>query len=45
MDDATIKTCFAVCSLIMAVLAIPKGVIEMIAAVRGALGRKDFKNA
>lgn len=44
MDDTTIKTFITVCSLIIATLAIPKGVIDMIASVRGTFGRTSFKN-
>ncbi len=45
MDDTTIKSWITVCSLVLALLNILKGVIGMIAGVRGALGRRNFKNA
>ena len=45
MDEATIRTLIAVCGLIMAVLAIPKGVIDAITSVKRALGTRHFKNA
>jgi hypothetical protein len=45
MDDTTIKTWITVCSLVLALINILKGVIGVIAAVRGALGRWNFRNA
>jgi hypothetical protein len=43
IDDTTIKALAAICSLIIAVVAIPKAVLDMLATVKTAFGKRSSK--